>query len=444
MKRTRAATRIQQENKIEKNKDNEDTVTPERLKLNLKSLRNQEYRHTENVYNTADSQISASSKRSKNSQKEPKMETHIERGNERKVEKLKSNTNTSKRKPRTVVDLQMMKLELSQLEDPPMTPWEKELSSGRLQYEFFDIPCEELAQRLLGKVLVRYLENGTILKGRIVETEGYLGAIDKASHSYQNRVTPRNLPMYMSPGTIYIYMTYGIYHCFNISSQEGNAHVLIKAVEPLMGLEYMELLKNMRWKDNGREKQTARPATHLKQYKLCNNPFKICDAFAIDQNSFDRKFAYACNNLWLPIPSENLKSDNSYIIKTRYYVLGSDGCAVLVRAVEPIEGMEHMAYQRNSSKPRKADLKPHELCNGPSKLCMAYQLNKQHSRYSLCTWKNLWIEDDRALGDIKIVKSARIGIDSCGPEWANKPLRYYIYDNKSVSKRNKKAEMEIV
>jgi len=43
-----------------------------------------------------------------------------------------------------------MKAELSQLKDPPMTPWEKELSSGRLQYEFFNIPCEELAQRLLG------------------------------------------------------------------------------------------------------------------------------------------------------------------------------------------------------------------------------------------------------------------------------------------------------
>jgi len=72
---------------------------------------------------------------------------------------------------------------------------------------------------LTGKVLVRYLENGTILKGRIVETEGYLGVIDKASHCYQNKVTPRNLPMYMPPGTIYVYMTYGMYHCFNISSQ---------------------------------------------------------------------------------------------------------------------------------------------------------------------------------------------------------------------------------
>jgi len=44
----------------------------------------------------------------------------------------------------------MMKEELSQLEDPPITPWEKELSSDRLRHEFFNIPCEELAQKLLG------------------------------------------------------------------------------------------------------------------------------------------------------------------------------------------------------------------------------------------------------------------------------------------------------
>lgn len=65
-------------------------------------------------------------------------------------EELKPNTKVSKGKPRAVVDLELMKEELKQLEDPPITPWEKELSSGRLQYEFFDIPCEELAQRLLG------------------------------------------------------------------------------------------------------------------------------------------------------------------------------------------------------------------------------------------------------------------------------------------------------
>jgi len=115
---------------------------------------------------------------------------------------------------------------------------------------------------------------------------------------------------------------------------------------------------------------------------------------------------------------------------------------VLLRALDPLDGIEYMSQQR-SLKRKKNDLKLHELCNGPSKLCIAYQLNKQHCRYSLCTWKGLWIEDDGASGDFKIIKSSRIGIDSVDAEWAKKPLRYYIHNNKSVSKRDKKAEMEI-
>lgn len=77
-------------------------------------------------------------------------------------EKLEPNTSPGKGKLRAVVDLQMMKKELSQLEDPPVTPWEKELSSNRLQYDFFDTPCEELAQQLLGlwiKLLLRKMCN---------------------------------------------------------------------------------------------------------------------------------------------------------------------------------------------------------------------------------------------------------------------------------------------
>lgn len=115
---------------------------------------------------------------------------------------------------------------------------------------------------------------------------------------------------------------------------------------------------------------------------------------------------------------------------------------MLVRALDPLEGIEHMADQRKLSEAKKASLKPHELCNGPSKLCMAYQLNRQHNKYSICTWKSLWIEDDGALSNFKIISSARIGIDSSGPEWAKKPLRYYVYGNKSVSKKDKKAEMK--
>jgi len=90
----------------------------------------------------------------------------------------------------------------------------------RLLSTFFDQPCIELARNLLGKYVVRISpEDGTRLCGRIVETEGYVGTEDRASHSYGGRRTARNEAMYMPPGTCYVYNIYGIYTCMNISSR---------------------------------------------------------------------------------------------------------------------------------------------------------------------------------------------------------------------------------
>jgi DNA-3-methyladenine glycosylase len=122
-----------------------------------------------------------------------------------------------------------------------------------------------------------------------------------------------------------------------------------------------------------------------------------------------------------------------------------EGSAVLIRSLEPLEGIKCMIENRslkpNSKVPRKLkDLKSHELCNGPSKICMSMKIEKKHSNYSMCNWKELWIEDNGIQEDIKIIKCPRIGITSAGEEWANKPLRYYIYGHKCVSKRNKTVE----
>lgn len=57
------------------------------------------------------------------------------------------------------------------------------------------------------------------LRGRIVETESYLGGEDKASHSAGGKRTERNTAMFMKPGTIYVYPIYGIYLCMNVSSE---------------------------------------------------------------------------------------------------------------------------------------------------------------------------------------------------------------------------------
>ena len=114
----------------------------------------------------------------------------------------------------------------SERDGPPFT---------KLGRSFYDRPTEDLAKQLLGKLLYRVLGNGEVLCGRIVETEGYLGEVDKACHAFGGKRTARSEPMYMAPGTAYVYIIYGMYHCLNISSQEPGACVLIRALEPLQG-----------------------------------------------------------------------------------------------------------------------------------------------------------------------------------------------------------------
>lgn len=94
------------------------------------------------------------------------------------------------------------------------------LKKNPLTREFYDKPSLELSKDLLGKVLVRKLPNGEIIKGTIVETEAYPGTnVDEASSSYKGKITEKNKAMFMDPGTAYVYMTYGMYHCINISAQ---------------------------------------------------------------------------------------------------------------------------------------------------------------------------------------------------------------------------------
>lgn len=103
-----------------------------------------------------------------------------------------------------------------------------------------------LAKDLLGKVLFTQIE-GQITAGIIVETEAYFGEIDKASHAYGGRRTNRTEIMYSQGGVSYVYLCYGIHHLFNIvTSVKGEPHaVLIRGIEPLIGIDIMELRRNM-------------------------------------------------------------------------------------------------------------------------------------------------------------------------------------------------------
>ena len=109
-----------------------------------------------------------------------------------------------------------------------------------MNHAFFRQDTVELARKLLGCLLIHRTLDG-VAGGMIVETEAYVGAIDKACHAYRNR-SERTEIMYHDGGYAYVYFIYGMHHCFNVVTGpegEGNA-VLIRALEPVIGLELMQ------------------------------------------------------------------------------------------------------------------------------------------------------------------------------------------------------------
>jgi DNA-3-methyladenine glycosylase len=103
-----------------------------------------------------------------------------------------------------------------------------------------------LSKDLIGKYLFTCID-GITTGGYIVETEAYNGIIDKASHAYGNKQTPRTSTMFMQGGIAYVYLCYGIHEMFNIvTSIEGQPHaILIRAINPTEGLTVMLARKNM-------------------------------------------------------------------------------------------------------------------------------------------------------------------------------------------------------
>lgn len=105
----------------------------------------------------------------------------------------------------------------------------------KLQRDFYCQPADQLAPALLGKILVRRLED-QLLRARIVETEAYMGPEDLAAHSSKGR-TPRTEVMFGPAGHAYVFFIYGMYEMFNIvaaGNGEGQA-ILVRAAEALDG-----------------------------------------------------------------------------------------------------------------------------------------------------------------------------------------------------------------
>ena len=114
----------------------------------------------------------------------------------------------------------------------------------KLAEDFFTRDALTVGKELIGKYLVREIDNEKIIV-KITETESYLGDIDKACHAYGGKITDRTKTFYMKGSTIYVYLIYGMYYCFNIITDTINkpSAVLIRGAEPVENAEKISLLR---------------------------------------------------------------------------------------------------------------------------------------------------------------------------------------------------------
>lgn len=139
-----------------------------------------------------------------------------------------------------------------------------------LPREFYLRDANMIAPELLGKLLVHRSPEG-ITSGMIVEVESYVGPSDKGAHSYANKRTSRTEIQFGPGGYAYVYAIYGMHVCFNVvaNGREQPEVVLIRALEPVGGLELMERRRGIR-----------------NPIQLCNGPGKLCQAMGITKAQY--------------------------------------------------------------------------------------------------------------------------------------------------------------
>lgn len=197
---------------------------------------------------------------------------------------------------------------------------------------FFSRPTLDVARALIGAVLVHQSPRGR-LSGRIVETEGYIAPGDEACHAYRGE-TPRNRVMFGPPGHAYVYISYGMHRMLNVVTEAPGigAAVLIRAIEPLDGVEVMAELRGL----DAPYDLSGRPSR-----LLASGPGRLCQAMGIDLGL--NGVSLSCSPLYIeayegrPLPivqTTRIGITRSVELPWRFYLLGSRDVSVRHRATE--------------------------------------------------------------------------------------------------------------
>lgn len=177
----------------------------------------------------------------------------------------------------------------------------------RLKRKFYTRDTLQVAKDLLGKKLVKGEK-----KGKIVETEAYIGPKDKAAHAYQGKKTERNKVVFEKGGLVYIYLCYGIHWQFNITTDKEKPEcVLVRALEPIEKISEESQL-------------------------CCNGPGKLTEWMGLDKDYYGEDLVES-DRLWLErgkqIKKDQIVSDQRIGIdyaeewkekEWRFYIKGND------------------------------------------------------------------------------------------------------------------------
>ena len=149
-----------------------------------------------------------------------------------------------------------------------------------LDRAFYDRDTRLVAQALLGKYLV-LVRDGPPLAVRLCETEAYIGRMDKACHAYGYRRTRRTETLFAAPGTAYVYLIYGMYHCLNLVTEpEGEpCAVLIRGGEARLGAETMA---------RARFGKGLADLSPYQRRNFLNGPGKLCQALGLTRQDDGR------------------------------------------------------------------------------------------------------------------------------------------------------------
>lgn len=163
-------------------------------------------------------------------------------------------------------------------------------SAPRLRRNFFDRDARVVARELLGKLLVR-CEGRSLLAGRVVECEAYLGPEDPAAHAFIGK-TERNAVLFGPAGHAYVYFIYGNHYCTNASCMPaGNGGgVLLRALEPVIGVEAMAAARGVQLSAGPRTSQLR---------LISSGPGRLSQALAITRARDNGKdFTSTRSDLW--------------------------------------------------------------------------------------------------------------------------------------------------